>query len=127
RDHPPAVEDAPFGAWGLSVHDGLLPFSTPVNILYSCRLSSTGKTDLMVFQRGHPMSKQSRQFKVPDALANTYDFANTLDVRHFIEHGAPHRQDDELKAREDLAGWMEQRRLARPGTRVTPAVFGAAL
>jgi predicted RNA-binding Zn ribbon-like protein len=73
------------------------------------------------------MSKQSRQFKVPDALANTYDFANTLDVRHFIEHGAPHRQDDELKAPDDLASWMEQRKLSRPGTRITPAMFGAAL
>ena len=73
------------------------------------------------------MSKQSRRFHVPDALANLYDFANTLDVRHFIEHGAPHQQDDELKSPEDLAGWMEQRRLTRPGTKVTPAMFATTL
>ena len=73
------------------------------------------------------MSKQSRQFQVPDALANLYDFANTLDVRHFIEHGAPHRQDDELGNADELAGWMAQRRLIKPGAKVTPATFDTAL
>jgi predicted RNA-binding Zn ribbon-like protein len=73
------------------------------------------------------MSKQSRQFQVPDALANLYDFANTLDVRHFTHHGAPHRQDDELKSAEDLAAWMAQRKLARAGAKITPAMFETAL
>ena len=73
------------------------------------------------------MSKQSRQFKVPDALANLYDFANTLDLRHFVERGAPHQQDDELGSSEELAGWMAQRRLLKPGAKVPPAMFEAAL
>jgi predicted RNA-binding Zn ribbon-like protein len=73
------------------------------------------------------MSKQSRQFQVPDALANLYDFANTLDVRHFTHHGVPHRQDDELKSASDLAAWMAQRKLARSGAKITPAMFESAL
>jgi predicted RNA-binding Zn ribbon-like protein len=73
------------------------------------------------------MSKQSRQFQVPDALANLYDFANTLDVRHFIEHGAQHQQDDELGHADELASWMQQRRLLKPGAKVTAAVFDTAL
>jgi predicted RNA-binding Zn ribbon-like protein len=73
------------------------------------------------------MSKQSRQFQVPDALANLYDFANTLDVRHFIEHGAQHQQDDELGSTDELASWMAQRRLLKPGAKVTAAMFDTAL
>jgi len=73
------------------------------------------------------MSKQSRKFQVPDALANLYDFANTLDVRHFTHHGVPHGQDDELTSADDLAGWLAQRRLARPDAKITPAMFEAAL
>ncbi|MEH2609584.1 CGNR zinc finger domain-containing protein [Bradyrhizobium sp. AZCC 1693] len=73
------------------------------------------------------MSKQSRRFQVPDALANLYDFANTLDVRHFTHHGVPHRQDDELTSADDLAAWMAQRKLARPAAKITPAMFEAAL
>jgi predicted RNA-binding Zn ribbon-like protein len=72
------------------------------------------------------MSKQSRRFQVPDALANLYDFANTLDVRHFTHHGVPHRQDDELKDVQDLAAWMAQRKLARPGSRMNPQMFETA-
>ena len=72
------------------------------------------------------MSKQSRQFQVPDALANLYDFANTLDLRRFTHHDVPHRQDDELKSAQDLASWMEQRRLLPRGAKITPAMFEAA-
>jgi len=73
------------------------------------------------------MSKQSRRFHVPDALANLYDFANTLDVRHFTHNRVPHRQDDELKGVDDLAAWMAQRKLAPPGAKITPAMFEIAL
>jgi predicted RNA-binding Zn ribbon-like protein len=73
------------------------------------------------------MSKQSRQFQVPDALANLYDFANALDVRHFTHHGVPHRQDDELKSPDDLAVWMAQRKLSRASAKITPAMFETAL
>jgi predicted RNA-binding Zn ribbon-like protein len=73
------------------------------------------------------MSKRSRQSQVPDALANLYDFANTLDVRHFTHHGVPHQRDDVLKSADDLTAWMAQRKLARPGAKITPAMFEAAL
>ena len=73
------------------------------------------------------MSKQSRQFKVPDELANLYDFANSLDVRHFTHHGVPHEQDDELKSPRELGDWMSRRGLLASGGRITPAMFETAL
>ncbi|MBV8923612.1 CGNR zinc finger domain-containing protein [Bradyrhizobium sp.] len=73
------------------------------------------------------MSKQSRQFQVPDALANLYDFANTLDLRHFTHHGVPHQRHDELAGAADLAAWMAQRKLLAAGAKVTPALFEIAL
>ena len=73
------------------------------------------------------MSKESRKFHVPDALANLYDFANTLDLRHFTHHGVEHPRGDELKTAQDLASWMAARGLTRAGTKITPAMFESAL
>jgi predicted RNA-binding Zn ribbon-like protein len=73
------------------------------------------------------MSKQSREFKVPDELANLYDFANSLDVRHFTHHGVQHVQSDELKDPRELGGWMSQRGLLFTSAKITPAMFGVAL
>jgi predicted RNA-binding Zn ribbon-like protein len=73
------------------------------------------------------MSKQSRKFKVPDELANLYDFANSLDVRHFTHHGVQHVQSDELKGPRELGAWMSQRGLLLSGARITPAMFDTAL
>ena len=73
------------------------------------------------------MSRQSRQFQVPDALANLYDFANTLDLRHFTHHGVPHQKHDELAGEDDLAAWMARRKLLPVGAKVTPAMFETAL
>ena len=73
------------------------------------------------------MSKDSRKFKVPDALANLYDFANSLDVRHFTHHGVQHVQSDELKGSRELGAWMSQRGLLWSGARITPAMFDTAL
>ncbi len=72
------------------------------------------------------MSRDSRKFKVPDALANVYDFANTLDVRHFTHFGVAHPQSDQLGGPKELADWMQQRGLGTGG-RVTPAMFESAL
>ena len=58
------------------------------------------------------MSKESRKFEVPDTLANVYDFANTLDVRHFTHHGVEHPESDELGGPKELADWMRERGLA---------------
>jgi predicted RNA-binding Zn ribbon-like protein len=73
------------------------------------------------------MSKQSRKFKVPDELANLYDFANSLDVRHFTHHGVQHLQSDELKGPRELSMWMSQRGLLWSGAKITPAMFDTAL
>jgi predicted RNA-binding Zn ribbon-like protein len=73
------------------------------------------------------MSKQSKKFKVPDELANLYDFANSLDVRHFTHHGVQHVQSDELKGPRELSAWMSQRGLLWSGARITPAMFDTAL
>jgi predicted RNA-binding Zn ribbon-like protein len=73
------------------------------------------------------MSKQSRKFKVPDELANLYDFANSLDVRHFTHHGVQHLQSDELKGPRELSVWMSQRGLWWSGAKITPAMFDTAL
>ena len=72
------------------------------------------------------MSRQSRQFKVPDELANLYDFANSLDVRHFTHHGVQHDQDDELTDPGELGAWMSGRGLSS-GAKITPAMFETAL
>jgi predicted RNA-binding Zn ribbon-like protein len=73
------------------------------------------------------MSKQSRQFQVPDALANLYDFANTLDLRHFTHHGVPHQKHDELTSPDEFAAWMAERKLLPAGARVAPDMFETAL
>ncbi len=73
------------------------------------------------------MSKQSRKFKVPDELANLYDFANSLDVRHFTHHGVAHMQCDELASPREFEAWMSQRGLLSPGAKITPAMFETAL
>jgi len=70
------------------------------------------------------MSKESRKFKVPDQLANLYDFANSLDVRRFTHHGVPHVQGDELMGPRELGVWMSQRGLLFTSAKITPAMFG---
>src|SRR6202023_1069759 len=76
---------------------------------------------------GVPMSKQSRKFQVPDELANLYDFANSLDVRHFTHHGVQHAQDDELTDPRELGAWMARRGLLWTNAKITPAMFETAL
>ena len=73
------------------------------------------------------MSKESRKFKVPDELANLYDFVNSLDIRHFAHHGVQRVQSDALTDPRELAAWMSERGLLVVGARITPAMFDAAL
>lgn len=73
------------------------------------------------------MSKESRKFKVPDELANLYDFANTLGVRHFMHGRVEHPQCDELAGPKQLADWMQERGLDTGGHRVSLAMFETAL
>lgn len=73
------------------------------------------------------MSKELQKFKVPDQLADLYDFANTLDVRHFSHHGVPHQQGDQLGNPRELAAWMAQRGLLWTNAKITSAMFETAL
>ncbi|HET7888214.1 MAG TPA: CGNR zinc finger domain-containing protein [Bradyrhizobium sp.] len=73
------------------------------------------------------MSKESRKFQVPDALANTYDFANSLDLRRFIHHGVQHAQGDEFQSAAALGDWMARRGLGQAGKVPSAATFAAAL
>jgi predicted RNA-binding Zn ribbon-like protein len=73
------------------------------------------------------VSKQSKKFQVPDELADLYDFANTLDVRHFTHHGVQHVQSDELTGPRELGAWMSQRGFLGEDTKITPAMFDSAL
>jgi predicted RNA-binding Zn ribbon-like protein len=73
------------------------------------------------------MSKDSRKFQVPDQLANLYDFANSLDLRQFTQHGVQHLQGDELTGPRQLAAWMAQQGLLSAGVKITPAHFDTAL
>jgi predicted RNA-binding Zn ribbon-like protein len=73
------------------------------------------------------MSQQSKKFGVPDQLANLYDFANTLDVRHFTHHGVPHLEGDELEGPRDLGTWLSQRGLLLTNAKISPAMFASAL
>ena len=74
------------------------------------------------------MSKESRKFQVPDELANLYDFANSLDVRHFVHHGTQHQQGDELGGPRELGTWMVQRGLMKENAgKIAPAMFDTAL
>src|SRR5260370_27498426 len=73
------------------------------------------------------MSKLSRKFKVPDGLANLYDFANSLDVRRFMHRGVQHPQSDELTGPRELGAWMAQRGMLADRAKITPAMFSEAL
>lgn len=52
------------------------------------------------------MSRQSRQFKVPDAVATLYDFVNTLDLRSFAHQHERHQPSDGLASPKDLAAFL---------------------
>ena len=60
-------------------------------------------------------------------MAHLYDFANSLDVRHFVHHGMQHPQSDELGSPKELSAWMGKHGLTSGGGRITPAMFETAL
>jgi predicted RNA-binding Zn ribbon-like protein len=73
------------------------------------------------------MSRESRKFHVPDALANLYDFANTLDLRHFTHHGVRHQQADELQNLAAFGEWMRRHGLIEGTAAPSQKTFEAAL
>jgi predicted RNA-binding Zn ribbon-like protein len=73
------------------------------------------------------MSKASRRFRVPDALANLYDFANSLDLRHFVHHRVQHAQADDLENAAALGDWLGRHGLNKAGKVPPAATFEAGL
>jgi predicted RNA-binding Zn ribbon-like protein len=73
------------------------------------------------------MSKTSRKFHVPDALAHLYDFANTADLRRFVHNGIQHQAADELGSPRDLTNWLKLNGLLSQGGNVTTKAFDAAI
>jgi predicted RNA-binding Zn ribbon-like protein len=66
------------------------------------------------------MSKASRKFRVPDPLAELYDFANTLDLRSFQHRGVRMQPSDEIESPPALGAWLVDHKLAKPGALVRP-------
>lgn len=72
------------------------------------------------------MSKTSRKFRVPDPLAELYDFANTLDLRCFQHRGVRMQPSDEIETAEKLGAWLAEHRLGHAGA-ISPEQFRRAL
>jgi predicted RNA-binding Zn ribbon-like protein len=60
----------------------------------------------------------SEKYSVPSELALLYEFANSLDLRTFVERGATHVRGDELATVRHLQSWMRARRLLKQSERV---------
>lgn len=71
--------------------------------------------------------RPSEQFAVPSEAALIYDFLNTLDLRGFVQNGAPHQVSDQLASVEGLADWLAEHGLLTPHRSLTPTDHQAAL
>jgi predicted RNA-binding Zn ribbon-like protein len=69
----------------------------------------------------------ARQFKVPNELANLYEFANSLDLRRFTHNRMQHAAGDELANAQGLASWMAKRGFAKPGATTPSLLFDTAI
>src|SRR5579872_7450994 len=63
----------------------------------------------------------SRKYLVPREFALLYEFLNSVDLRHFHEHGAPHSPGDEIATVEALTDWLRDRKLLDSDVRLTAA------
>lgn len=63
--------------------------------------------------------KLSEKYRVPGNLALLCDFANSIDVRSFEEHGVSHTTTDELGTIGELESWLRVRGLLSRGVRLT--------
>ena len=65
------------------------------------------------------MATTRKKPPVPQEFALLYEFANSLDVRRFVEGGAPHMGRDELATAGALEGWMRDHGLLGKGVRLS--------
>ncbi len=64
---------------------------------------------------------------VPREFALLYEFANSLDLRRFVQAGVPHAGGDELATLSGLELWMRRRGLLGEGVRLGPEDHRTAL
>src|SRR5262245_45863273 len=69
----------------------------------------------------------SQKHHVPAEVALLYDFANSLDLRRFVERGVAHAGGDELATQRQLKDWMSTRGLVKRGERVDADDLGRAV
>jgi predicted RNA-binding Zn ribbon-like protein len=69
----------------------------------------------------------ARKPPVPQEFALLYQFANSLDLRRFVEGGVPHTMDDKLATSEQLAEWMRGRGLLEKGAKLSRGDLRKAL
>jgi predicted RNA-binding Zn ribbon-like protein len=60
----------------------------------------------------------SERYAVPQEIALLYEFANSIDLRRFVQQGTVHVSNDELGTAQQLEDWMRARGLLEPGDTV---------
>jgi predicted RNA-binding Zn ribbon-like protein len=60
----------------------------------------------------------SEKFAVPREIALLYDFANSIDLRRYMEQGVTHAPGDELATMAQLNAWLRARALLDEGVRL---------
>src|SRR3954470_13963114 len=69
----------------------------------------------------------SEKFGIPGDVALLYDFANSLDLRRYVEQGAAHHPGDELATPAQLRDWLQVRGLLENGAQVSRGEHRGAL
>lgn len=64
------------------------------------------------------VARKSRPPPVPSELSLLYEFANSHDLRRFLQGGAPHVARDALATVDELESWMRDRGLLEKGVRL---------
>jgi predicted RNA-binding Zn ribbon-like protein len=62
--------------------------------------------------------RPSEKFPIPREIALLYDFANSLDLRRYVEQGVTHAPGDELETMAQLDAWLRARGLLDKGARL---------
>jgi predicted RNA-binding Zn ribbon-like protein len=69
----------------------------------------------------------SEKFDVPEQLTLLYDFANSIDLREYLEKGTFHVPGDELGTMDQFERWMRNHKLLSRNENLSPADHKRAL
>jgi predicted RNA-binding Zn ribbon-like protein len=64
---------------------------------------------------------------VPREYGLLYAFANSLDLRRYVQHGVPHRPSDEIASLPELEAWMHRHQLLDRGAKLDSSGHRKAL